>query len=66
MVLIDTEENIILEETSTVTKHNNTNSKRTVIPQRIANNMGINAKDKILWKMVMKNDEKYYIVKPVD
>lgn len=64
--MIDTDENIILEEVSTVSKHNDTDSKRTVIPQRIAKNMRIQVKDKIMWKMVIKNDIKYILVEKAE
>lgn len=57
-----TDENTILEEESTVNQPSNSNSKRTIIPQRIVKNMGLNGGDKLIWKLVVIDNVKYYIL----
>ncbi|MGL4669824.1 MAG: hypothetical protein ACRCVG_04425, partial [Methanobacteriaceae archaeon] len=63
MVVIDTEQNIIAEGKSKVSKHNeNSVSVRAVIPKNIADLLNVKDGDFVYWKGLTKNDIPFVIV----
>ena len=64
--MIDTEKNIVMQDTTKVISHSSKSSSvRSVIPQKFAQKMDVKPGDSVQWTAVTKNDITYILVEKV-